>query len=86
MDWMYANCSTTAQRGALDWMGPFHDAIKPVMERLYTSVEDGTEAQASIDSNSQADYRSKLEGELKAMRESEMWRAGETVRRLRPKN
>ena len=33
MDWMYANCSTTAQRGALDWMGPFHDAIKPVVEK-----------------------------------------------------
>ena len=84
MDWMYANCSTTAQRGALDWMGPFHDAIKPVMERLYTSVENGTEAQMSIDSNSQPDYREKLERELADMRESEMWRAGATVRRLRP--
>jgi len=86
MDWMYANCSTTAQRGALDWMGPFHDAIKPVVEKLYHSVVTGNEAQISIDSNSQPDYRVKLEGELKALRESEMWRTAETVRRLRPEN
>ena len=86
MDWMYANCSTTAQRGALDWMGPFHDAIKPVMEKLYQSVVTGNEAQISIDSNSKPDYREKLEAELKALRESEMWRAGETVRTLRPEN
>ena len=57
MDWMYANCSTTAQRGALDWMTPFHDAIKPVMYQLYDSVKTGKEAQRSIDSNSQPDYR-----------------------------
>ena len=86
MDWMYANCSTTAQRGALDWMGPFHDAIKPVMEKLYQSVAAGEEAQRSIDSNSQPDYRVKLEAELAAMRDSEMWRTGETVRKLRPEN
>ena len=86
MDWMYANCSTTAQRGALDWMDPFHDAIKPVMERLYQSVASGNEAQISIDSNSKPDYRVGLEAELKALRESEMWRAGETVRKLRPEN
>ena len=84
MDWMYANCSTTAQRGALDWMTPFHDAIKPVMEKLYKSVKDGVEAQISIDSNSQPDYREKLESELKQLRESELWRAAETVRKLRP--
>ena len=65
MDWMYANCSTTAQRGALDWMGPFHDAIKPVVEKLYHSVKTGNEAQISIDSNSKPDYREKLEEELK---------------------
>ena len=86
MDWMYANCSTTAQRGALDWMGPFHDAVKPVLEQLYESVESGNEAQISIDSNSAPDYREKLEAELKAMRESEMWQTGVTVRRLRPEN
>ena len=86
MDWMYANCSTTAQRGALDWMTPFHDAIKPVLERLYKSVKDGIEAQISIDSNSKPDYRTKLEAELKDLRESELWRTAETVRRLRPEN
>ncbi len=86
MDWMYANCSTTAQRGALDWMGPFHDATKPVFEKLYKEVASGNEAQRSIDTNSQADYREGLEKELKALRESEMWRTGEVVRKLRPEN
>ena len=86
MDWMYANCSTTAQRGALDWMGPFHDAIKPVMRDLYASVKSGEEAQRSIDSNSKPDYREGLEKELAALRESEMWQAGAVVRKLRPEN
>ena len=86
MDWMYANCSTTAQRGALDWAPRFREAIKPVMEWLYLSVKTGKEAQISIDSNSKPDYREKLNAELKAMRESEMWRTGVTVRQLRPEN
>ncbi len=86
MDWMYANCSTTAQRGALDWMTPFHDAIKPVMQQLYDSVKSGKEAQISIDRNSQPDYREKLEEELKNLRESELWQAAITVRKLRPEN
>ena len=86
MDWMYANCSTTAQRGALDWMGPFHDAIKPVVQKLYQSVKSGNEAQISIDSNSKPDYREKLNEELKALRESEMWQTAVTVRKLRPEN
>ncbi|MCM1449761.1 MAG: ketol-acid reductoisomerase [Clostridiales bacterium] len=86
MDWMYANCSTTAQRGALDWMGPFHDAIKPVVERLYASVKAGNEAQISIDSNSQPGYRDKLNEELRQLRESEMWQTAQTVRQLRPEN
>ena len=86
MDWMYANCSTTAQRGALDCMTPFHDAIKPVVQRLYESVKSGNEAQISIDSNSQPDYRDKLNEELRALRESEMWQTAVTVRKLRPEN
>jgi len=86
MDGMFANCSTTAQRGALDWAPRFRDAIKPVMEWLYLSVQNGTEAQISIDSNSQPDYREKLDEELRAMRESEMWQTGATVRQLRPEN
>lgn len=86
MDWMYANCSTTAQRGALDWMTPFHDATKPVFAKLYAEVACGNEAQRSIDTNSKQDYREKLEEELKALRESEMWKAGAVVRELRPEN
>ena len=86
MDWMYANCSTTAQRGALDWWTKFRDATKPVFEELYSEVACGNEAQRSIDTNSQPDYRVKLEAELKEMRETEMWQAGAVVRKLRPEN
>lgn len=86
MDWMYANCSTTAQRGALDWWKKFRDASKPVFEELYAEVAAGNEAQRSIDSNSKTDYREKLEIELTELRESEMWQAGQTVRTLRPEN
>jgi ketol-acid reductoisomerase len=84
MDWMYANCSTTAQRGALDWKNKFRDAVAPVFKDLYDSVASGNEAQRSIDSNSQPDYREKLEVELDELRNSEMWQAGKTVRSLRP--
>ncbi len=84
MDWMYANCSTTAQRGALDWWKKFRDATLPVFSELYSEVAKGNEAQRSIDSNGKADYRVKLDAELKEMRESEMWQAGEVVRSLRP--
>lgn len=86
MDWMYANCSTTAQRGALDWWKKFRDAVAPVFDELYDSVAKGEEAQRSIDSNSQPDYREKLEAELRELRESEMWKAGRTVRSLRPES
>ncbi len=86
MDWMYANCSTTAQRGALDWWKKFRDATLPVFTELYDEVAKGNEAQRSIDSNSQEDYRVKLEEELAELRDSEMWRAGAAVRKLRPEN
>jgi ketol-acid reductoisomerase len=86
MDWMYANCSTTAQRGALDWWKKFRDATAPVFKELYESVASGKESQRSIDSNSKKDYREKLEVELKELRDSEMWQAGKTVRSLRPEN
>jgi ketol-acid reductoisomerase len=84
MDWMYANCSTTAQRGALDWWRPFKDATKPVFEQLYNSVKSGEQANISITRNSQDDYREKLEVELAEMHDSEMWQAGKAVRSLRP--
>ncbi|MCB0642428.1 MAG: ketol-acid reductoisomerase [Phaeodactylibacter sp.] len=86
MDWMYANCSTTAQRGALDWKDKFRDAVLPVFKDLYQSVKTGQEAQRSIDTNSQPDYREKLEVELAELRDSEMWQAGKAVRSLRPEN
>ena len=76
MDWLYANCSTTAQRGALDWKGRFRDAVAPLFSELYKRVEDGTEAKIVLEKNSQPDYREKLDAELAEMRNSEMWQAG----------
>src|SRR5881392_3153074 len=84
MDWMYANCSTTAQRGALDWFAAFRDASKPVFEKLYQSVETGEETRRTLEANSRPDYRQQLEKELKEVADSEMWQAGAQVRALRP--
>jgi len=86
MDWMYANCSTTAQRGALDWRHQFREATQPVFDALYKSVVDGEETRIVLKANSAPDYRVKLDAELKEMRESELWRAGAAVRSLRPEN
>jgi ketol-acid reductoisomerase len=86
MDWMYANCSTTAQRGALDWKNKFRDAVAPVFDVLYKSVVDGVETGIVLEKNSDPNYRAKLDAELKTMRESEMWQAGAAVRSLRPEN
>lgn len=84
MDWMYANCSTTAQRGALDWFKRFRDASKPVFEELYQKVAAGDETRRVLEANSRKDYREQLEKELKAVADSEMWQAGTVVRSLRP--
>lgn len=84
MDWMYANCSATAQRGALDWRHKFREATLPVFNDLYKSVKAGVETKRVIDSLSSADYRDNLNAELKTMRESELWQAGAAVRQLRP--
>ena len=86
MDWMYANCSTTAQRGALDWKDRFRDAVAPVYDQLYQSVVSGEETRITLEANSAPDYKEKLEAELKTMHESEIWQAGRTVRSLRPEN
>jgi ketol-acid reductoisomerase len=86
MDWMYANCSTTAQRGALDWKPRFKEAVMPVFKKLYQQVKDGTETGIVLKANSAPDYQQKLDQELKAIRESEMWQAGAAVRSLRPEN
>ncbi len=86
MDWMYANCSTTAQRGALDWRHKFREAVTPVFKDLYESVATGNEAKIVIEANQKSDYREKLEEELREVRESEMWQAGAQVRQLRPEN
>ena len=86
MDWMYANCSTTAQRGALDWAPRFRDAVVPVFEKLYNSVITGEETRRTLECNSAPDYREKLNAELAEIHNSEMWQAGAAVRALRPEN
>src|SRR5512136_1265423 len=86
MDWMYANCSTTAQRGALDWRHEFRRAVEPVYEKLYQSVVSGEQTRIVLAANSAPDYKQKLQVELREMRESEMWRTGAAVRSLRPDN
>ncbi len=86
MDWMFSNCSTTAQRGALDWAPIFRDAVAPVFDKLYKSVKTGKETKRVLDTNSAPDYRKKLQVELDVIKNSEMWKAGEAVRRLRPEN
>lgn len=86
MDWMYANCSATAQRGALDWKGRFRDAVAPVFDDLYESVMSGRETEIVMKANSAPDYKEKLQKELDEIKNSEMWRAGTAVRKLRPEN
>ena len=84
MDWMYANCSATAQRGALDWRHKFRKAVEPVFAELYKSVATGKETEIVLRVNSAPDYKVKLEKELKQIHDSEMWKAGAAVRELRP--
>ncbi|UCC17089.1 MAG: hypothetical protein JSU58_00615, partial [Dehalococcoidales bacterium] len=85
MDWMYANCSTTAQRGALDWKPKFKKAVMPVFRELYERVADGRETQRVMRTCGGPDYKEKLQEELAVMGNSEMWAAGKAARSLRPK-
>ncbi len=85
MDWMYSNCSATAQRGALDWKPKFRDAVMPVFKNLYQAVKSGAETTRVLESTGAANYKQGLNAELKEMRESEFWQAGAQVRKLRPK-
>ena len=86
MDWMYSNCSTTAQRGALDWAPRFKNVLKPVINDCYEKVVSGEEAKISISTNSRDDYRKQLNKELDEINNQEMWLAGRELRALRPEN
>jgi ketol-acid reductoisomerase len=86
MDWMFSNCSTTAQRGALDWAPKFRDAVVPLFDELYERVLSGKETKRVLEANSAPDYREKLQKELDVIKNSEMWQAGAAVRALRPEN
>ncbi len=85
MDWMYANCSATAQRGALDWKPKFRAAVAPVFAELYESVASGAEAARVLESTGKPDYQVGLAAELAEMGNSELWRAGKATRSLRPR-
>ncbi len=85
MDWMYANCSATAQRGALDWKPKFKKAVKPVFDALYKRVASGEETKRVLTSCGKPDYQQQLTKELNVMANSEMWLAGKATRALRPK-
>lgn len=85
MDWMYANCSATAQRGALDWKPKFKKAVLPVFNELYKRVKSGAETRRVISSCGKANYQVSLNKELAEMHNSEMWQAGTAARSLRPK-
>jgi ketol-acid reductoisomerase len=85
MDWMYANCSATAQRGALDWKPRFKKAVLPVFKDLYNRVKTGKECARVLSACGKADYQKQLTKELNHLGNSEMWRAGKAVRALRPK-
>lgn len=84
MDWLYANCSTTAQRGALDWAPKFEKVLKPVIKGCYEDVTSGKEVQRVIDCNSDDDYRVKLDKELDEIGDQELWRVARILRDLRP--
>lgn len=86
MDWMFSNCSTTAQRGALDWAPKFREAVVPVFDELYERVKSGAETKRVLEANSAPDYLTKLQAELDVIHNSEMWKAGAAVRSLRPEN
>lgn len=83
MDWMYANCSATAQRGALDWHARFKAALLPLFRELYAQVASGAEANRAMAANARPTYREELTQELEAIAASEMWQAGKAVRELR---
>ena len=86
MDWIYANCSLTAQRGALDWRHKFREAVEPVFADLYECVVSGKETQIVLERCNQPDYMDTLRAELDEIKNSEMWLAGAAVRQLRPEN
>jgi ketol-acid reductoisomerase len=85
MDWMYANCSATAQRGALDWKPRFKKAVMPVFRELYQRVKTGKECARVLSACGKSNYQEQLTKELSAIGNSEMWQAGKAVRALRPK-
>ena len=84
MDWMYNNCSETARIGALRWRERFRDCTKPLFDSLYELVSTGEEVKIVLEKSKEPDYAQKLSKELEEMGNSEMWKAGKTVRSLRP--
>ena len=84
MDWMYANCSATAQRGALDWRPKFKAATLPVFNDLYNKVNREKNVSEYLNQQVLPIIKQVLDAELNELGNSEMWRAGAAVRKLRP--
>lgn len=84
MDWLYVNCSATAQRGALDWRPKFKEAVLPLFEDLYQRVTSGVETKRVLEACGKTNYQEDLAKELSEMGNSEMWQAGKATRSLRP--
>jgi ketol-acid reductoisomerase len=85
MDWMYSNCSATAQHGALKWRPKFKKVTLPVFDELYKSVKGGIETKEVLRDCGKPNYKELLDKKLSDMGDSEMWLAGKAVRALRPK-
>jgi ketol-acid reductoisomerase len=82
MDWMFENCSTTAQRGAIDWSENYYKVLKPEINKCYESVKSGKEAQISIESNNDINYRKNLQKELDEIKDQEMWKVQKLLKNL----
>ncbi len=83
MDYMFSNCSGTAQRGALDWSKKFEKLNKPLIQEIYDNVKNGEEAKRVIKSNSSTNYKDKLDKELEDINNQEIWKVGKEIRKYR---
>jgi len=84
MECLYSNCSTTAQRGAIDWSKTFEEKITPIIEDCYTNVVNGEEARVVINANASHNYSETLEDELDEISNEEIWKVGNQFREFRP--
>ena len=58
--------------------------VTAVFNELYDKVKDGSETKRTLEFSGRKDYRDAFEKDLDEIRAQEIWRAGKTVRSLRP--